>query len=41
MNVPASMREKKIDYGWYRAYKYKDGLCFKRYEIYKQEESDV
>ena len=32
MSIPRDLREKKLKIGIYKLYKYKDGVCFKRYE---------
>lgn len=38
MNIPADLKGKKISSGIYKAYKYKDGVCIKRYEPIKKED---
>lgn len=32
LTIPKDMEEKKLKMGTYKLYKYKNGLCFKRYE---------
>ena len=38
MNIPADLKGKKIAAGIYKAYKYKDGICIKRYEPIAKED---
>lgn len=41
VRIPTSLRDKKFKVGTYRLYKYKDGLCFKRYEPLEEENKNA